>query len=251
MSNDNYIQGFLFRNLIKLFLSIECRNRNGAGSCTCIPDYEGDPYTGCYPECILNQDCPSNKACSRNKCIDPCPGVCGFSKLKNWIVQILCMHFRFLHAVDAKCILIVIADARCEVYNHVATCNCFEGYTGQPFQGCHLMPKKDITYLPPPSDPCHPSPCGNYAQCKNLNGVAVCSCLPGYIGSPPACRPECTSSSECPLDKACINNNCVDPCPGPCSPSADCRVVNHSPICTCKGNINTNFSRKSMFAIMF
>jgi len=129
-----------------------------------------------------------------------------------------------------KCTL---SDAECEVYNHVATCKCLPGYTGQPFQSCHLIPKKDITYVPPPSNPCNPSPCGNFAVCKELNGVAICSCLPGYIGSPPACRPECTSSSECALDKACINQKCVNPCPGPCAVSAECRVVNHSPICVC------------------
>lgn len=58
--------------------------------------------------------------------------------------------------------------------------------------------------------------------------------LPNYIGSPPSCRPECLSSSECTLDKACINQRCVDPClTTQCGARASCRVINHSPICAC------------------
>lgn len=40
-------------------------------------------------------------------------------------------------------------------------------------------------------------------------------------------------SSECPLDKACVNEKCVDPCPGTCGLAAKCNVVNHNPICSC------------------
>ena len=55
----------------------KCEERNNAASCTCLPEYSGDPYVECRPECILNQDCPYTKTCLRNKCIDPCPGLCG------------------------------------------------------------------------------------------------------------------------------------------------------------------------------
>jgi len=65
------------------------------------------------------------------------------------------------------------------------------------------------------SDPCNPSPCkfqfylldytqlldlfntlisivgGPFSECKEINGVAACSCQTGYIGAPPSCRPEC------------------------------------------------------------
>lgn len=82
-------------------------------------------------------------------------------------------------------------------------------------------------------NPCNPSPCGPNSQCKEINGQAVCSCLPNYSGSPPQCRPECVSSTECPLNKACVNQKCVDPCPGVCGLNAKCQVVNHSPICSC------------------
>lgn len=54
-----------------------CKERNGAGSCSCIPDYFGDPYSGCRPECIQDSECDRTRACVNNKCVDPCIGVCG------------------------------------------------------------------------------------------------------------------------------------------------------------------------------
>ena len=83
-------------------------------------------------------------------------------------------------------------------------------------------------------NPCQPTPCGSNSQCREVNGQAVCSCLPTYVGSPPSCRPECVVSSECSLDKACIIQKCTDPCPGTCGINAKCQVNNHSPICSCQ-----------------
>lgn len=86
-----------------------CRERNGAGSCICLDEYIGNPYEGCRPECIHNSDCASNKACTRNKCVDPCPSTCG-------------------------------QNAQCQVINHSPSCNCILGYTGDPFRFCSLPP---------------------------------------------------------------------------------------------------------------
>lgn len=87
-----------------------CKERNGAGSCSCLPEYIGDPYIGCRPECVLNSECPYNKACINNKCIDPCTGICG-------------------------------TNAECHVINHAPSCICINGYTGNPLVACHLQPK--------------------------------------------------------------------------------------------------------------
>lgn len=84
-----------------------------------------------------------------------------------------------------------------------------------------------------PSNPCIPSPCGPYSHCRPSNCYAVCSCLPGYYGSAPFCRPECLVSADCPQDKACVNQRCIDPCPGTCGEYARCQVVNHNAICSC------------------
>lgn len=82
-------------------------------------------------------------------------------------------------------------------------------------------------------NPCIPSPCGPFSQCRVVNSHAVCSCLESYIGSPPSCRPECVISGDCPQNRACIGQKCQDPCPGTCGINAQCQVVNHNPICSC------------------
>lgn len=83
-----------------------CKELNGAGSCACLPEYVGDPYSGCRPECVMNSDCPRDKSCVNNKCKDPCPGTCGL-------------------------------NADCRVNNHVPTCLCLPGFTGNPLSSCH------------------------------------------------------------------------------------------------------------------
>lgn len=189
----------------------ECKQRNGAGACTCIPDYHGNPYEGCRPECVLSSDCPSDKACIRNKCADPCPGICG-------------------------------QFAECSVVNHVPACTCIVGYIGNPFTGCSPEPPPAVT--PQPVNPCNPSPCGPNSQCRNVNGQAVCSCLPEYTGSPPNCKPECVVSSECPPNKACHKFKCANPCAGTCGVGARCEVINHNPICSCPAGLTGDpFSR--------
>lgn len=86
-----------------------CKEQNGAGSCTCIHEYFGNPYELCRPECTVNTDCSSNKACMGNKCVDPCPGTCAPSAI-------------------------------CNVINHSPTCSCNYGYTGNPYTYCNLIP---------------------------------------------------------------------------------------------------------------
>lgn len=71
-------------------------------------------------------------------------------------------------------------------------------------------------------------------MCRIAGERAICSCLQGYSGAPPACRPECVVSSECPHNLACINQKCRDPCPGTCGYNAECHVNNHNPICSCR-----------------
>lgn len=85
-----------------------CREQNGAGSCSCLPEYLGNPYEGCRPECVLNTDCPSNKACLQSKCTDPCVGVCG-------------------------------QNAHCQVVNHSPACTCHVGFNGDPFRYCRII----------------------------------------------------------------------------------------------------------------
>ncbi len=39
--------------------------RGSSCACTCRPEYFGDPYAGCRPECVVNSDCDLTKSCSR------------------------------------------------------------------------------------------------------------------------------------------------------------------------------------------
>lgn len=217
-----------------------CKELNGAGSCSCVPEYTGDPYQGCRPECTSNVDCIPTKACVRFKCLNPCVGLCG-------------------------------QNADCHVIHHSPSCTCRSGYTGDPFSSCRPEPPKEskdfienlwvlwvfvahfdtslmwsyfVVLAIEYKNPCEPSPCGSYSQCREVNGQAVCSCLPSYIGSPPACRPECTINAECDKAKTCVNQKCTDPCPGTCGTNANCRVINHSPICSCyQGYTGDPFTR--------
>lgn len=79
-------------------------------------------------------------------------------------------------------------------------------------------------------DPCSPSPCGPNADC--LNGL--CTCIAGYQGDPYiGCRPECVQNYDCPPDRSCVKNKCVNTCMNACGENAECSVINHIPMCSC------------------
>lgn len=175
------------------------------GICRCSNElYKGDPYVECRPECTNNGECQWDKACVRYKCVNPCVNE----------------HFCARNAI-------------CTVQNHIPNCQCPDGFTGDPFTQCRIYdePKQ-------PSNPCYPSPCGNNAQCREgPNNQPICSCLPNMLGSPPNCKPECITNSECDLSKACQNRRCVNPCDsGTCGINANCKVISHSPVCRCNQN---------------
>jgi len=87
--------------------------------------------------------------------------------------------------------------------------------------------------LRPFVNPCAPSPCGPYSECRDINGQASCACLATYMGTPPNCRPECLINSECLSNQACIQKKCRNPCDGVCGVGAVCNVINHTPTCSC------------------
>lgn len=186
----------------------DCTQKGKVFKCVCQKDYFGDPLVGCRPECTINSECPSEKACVRNRCINPCDeNICG-------------------------------NGARCEAKNHRGVCTCLENYTGNAYLMCTPV-SKDITPTSP--NPCGPpSPCGPYSRCTiSGTGIAVCSCQPGMKGSPPSCQPECSLSSDCSQHESCIRNRCIDPCSEKiCGSGARCDVKNHNPICTCNPGLS-------------
>lgn len=84
------------------------------GKCICLPPFNGDPYFGCRPECILHTECSRNLACIKHKCVDPCPGICA-------------------------------SNAICEVINHIPNCRCPEGMQGNAFTFCLPAPSKILS----------------------------------------------------------------------------------------------------------
>jgi hypothetical protein len=92
-----------------------------------------------------------------------------------------------------------------------------------------IEPIKDVES----GNPCVPSPCGPYSVCRDIGDVPACSCLQGYVGRSPNCRPECVINAECPGNLACFCEKCTDPCPGSCGSHALCQVVNHVAQCSC------------------
>lgn len=84
-----------------------------------------------------------------------------------------------------------------------------------------------------PVNPCATAVCGPNSQCREINGQPICSCVPTFVGTPPACRPECVVSAECPQNEACVKQKCVNPCIGACGLRATCQVINHNPVCAC------------------
>lgn len=155
----------------------------------------------CRPECYTSDECELSKACLNSRCVSPCD--------------------------SNPC---ARDNSICSVTNHNAICTCRNGYIGDPFVQCTQRPYEE----PHTQDPCQPSPCGPHSECRNIRNTAACSCLQGYIGKAPNCRPECVNSADCPLNLACVNYKCIDPCIGVCGINSECRVHMHSAVCLCR-----------------
>lgn len=186
----------------------QCSVLNDRAVCSCLPDTAGDPQTGCHAECIINSDCPGQKACINRRCENPCQSAtCGI-------------------------------NADCRVYDHTANCYCKDGFMGDAF--IHCLSNPPITNIT--ANPCDPSPCPIGSVCNVYgNGVAVCDVCSNEFGyNNPSCRPECLTNSDCEFHKACLNQRCLDPCTGTCGKNAICTVINHNAICTCPDGLYGN-----------
>merc|ERR1712106_9783 len=182
----------------------------------CIPGYVGDADIACNlpprpePGCKSNSECGDREICRDRNCINPC------------IVANPCA-----------------TNAVCDVRQHSVTCNCPSGFTGDPFSNCYAIePRPECTADPDcPQDqacinercinPCIiDNPCAPQARCTARAHHPVCTCPEGYGGDPyrQCYRPECRVDNDCPVNRACINENCLNPCINvECRTDNDCR----------------------------
>ena len=79
-------------------------------------------------------------------------------------------------------------------------------------------------------------PCAPNAECFGENHRANCRCPAGYRGNPldRCTRAECRVDDDCPSNRACVSEHCVNPCAAsPCAANAVCYVTNHIAGCRC------------------
>ena len=109
-------------------------------------------------------------------------------------------------AVDNPC----SSNAECTVNNHRAVCKCPPGFTGDAYSRC--VPSKLLIY-----------------KVRFLNGTQYDKSLILVQ------RGECQMDRDCPDNRACINNQCLDPCivDDPCGKNAQCQTTSHRPVCRC------------------
>lgn len=177
-------------------------------------------------ECTSNDNCPFDRSCVNNYCVDPCTvgDPCG-------------------------------RGANCEAVAHAATCRCPAGSQGDPHKACiagvcHYNEDCDDTQICDRLNrvcrpACSDGACSADAACAARDHRAICSCPPGRTGDPygrgcdakvPAL--ECTADSDCASPLGCVNSRCVDLCAGdPCGPGLICRPVDTLPLravaCSC------------------
>lgn len=211
-------------------INAQCLSQNHRGQCSCARGYEGNPLKECSlitfrqptRECTTNDDCPFDRSCKNEKCVNPCSYSCG----SNF----------------------------CHVENHQAICRCPDGYIGSPETSC--TPIKTPTVGCKSSDECSraescvnqrcisPCNCGQNAECHVTNHYPVCTCKSGYSGNAlyGCFKLGCESDSQCNDDKTCYNNECLNPCSlnDHCAVSAVCYATNHKAACKCPPGLEGN-----------
>lgn len=191
-------------------------------------------------ECKINSDCPYDKACINEKCLNPCSYgnvQCG-------------------------------TGAQCLIRNHQAECQCPAGTQGNPFISCitglcqyneDCADHEACDRLNRICKPvCDDDTCAQTAICHGKNHQPYCECKPGSSGNPyigcvffePIPSLECNVDADCSSQLACINSKCVNPCNNQlnvCSPQQICSVLDTLPlrtiICKCPNDLITDNAR--------
>lgn len=161
----------------------------------------------CKPQCTSDSQCPGNMACINFLCVDPCAGSCG-------------------------------SNSFCDVISHKPICRCIENTIGNPYDRC-VYPTHEESE---PKLSCGEKICGENTDCSQRGKVFKCVCKKDFYGDALiGCHPECRINSDCPFDKACMRNKCVNPCnENICGLRATCEVRNHRGVCSCRPGLTGN-----------
>lgn len=227
--------------------------------CLCQKGFYGKP-PNCRTGCANNTDCSINEVCDEsNRCVDPCkPSPCGDNsncRSGNHSAAICsCLDGFFPESdlgcrpeehKDTKIDLDLIKDQlrspcgeKCgknALCGTDGSCKCSQGFTGDPKVECTVEPKPEV------SNKCTPTPCGRFSICDVIVDRYNCSCLEGFLGTPPLCHP-CTSSLDCDAKMLCLDQKCVkNPCENFCGKNAECGVKNGKVECSCENNEGNPF----------
>ena len=103
--------------------------------------------------------------------------------------------------------------AICEASSHRPVCRCPEGWGGNPHVQCF-----DCKFLSAFNT--------LFANCSHI--------CPNFVD-------ECRVDRDCPLTKACVANECIDPCRDiRCGSRAECKVNSHRATCYCPAGLQGN-----------
>ncbi|KAI1292053.1 Latent-transforming growth factor beta-binding protein 4 [Halotydeus destructor] len=186
-----------------------CASNSHRPVCTCKAGFVGDPTVDCRPlrdvrECEIDQDCGSRLICeANNRCVIGCRNNQGCADGESCINR-LCQNPCSFYGVCGR-------NAQCLVQNHTTTCQCPEGFRGNPNTVC--------TEAPP--------------QCTKDS-----ECVLGQICENSQCFLGCRFDNNCPEQEACVNGQCTNPCllPNSCGSNSKCTPYGHRPRCECNAN---------------
>ena len=196
-----------------------CETTSHRAVCRCPPTWGGNPHEECFQyECLIDDDCPYDKACVNKECTNPCQ-------------KVLCGE-----------------RAECKAEAHKAVCFCPLGLQGNPLVACREVgcrsnsecPTTEVCdYLPSGSKKeCQPlcirNPCATGARCEAQNHRETCTCIhplqgDGYVSCTEIRipdEPECRIDEDCPSKLTCMRETCQNPCivTNPCSSAQTCVV---------------------------
>ncbi|KAK7075250.1 hypothetical protein SK128_022664 [Halocaridina rubra] len=236
-----------------------CKVNDHKHECTCPPGLFGNPHFSCIPpkdpiQCASDQDCPPTDGCILESLVTRYHNKVSavYIRLDDSDSKSVC---RDLCKEHKPCGINSICSVIDSKPRKSMSCACPNGYHGDAKIECRRIPSqvgciKDTDCLFSEAcvngacrDPCN---CGLNAQCHVVNHRPFCTCAHGHTGDPAVVchRVHCMDDLDCPGNKACINNDCTDPCASSltsvCAPSATCTVQHHKLQCAClpgdKGN---------------